>query len=188
MRFTFSLALCLFAAGLVRGGQILVNPGFESGALGPWAEGTVFSGSEAWNVTNAVAHSGSFSATDVGNRQLRQNFAAVAGSTITDISFWAEHPDASVNALAFDLYYSDSTSNEFAVNTSGTGWNFFDVFVDLNTTKSLTGFAVFGNGLGRTYFDDASITTSASPEPASLLFMGTGVIGLLALRRLRKSE
>ena len=39
--------------------NILVNPGFETGALGPWFQDRVVTlGGEDWNVTSADAHSG----------------------------------------------------------------------------------------------------------------------------------
>src|SRR5205085_1450320 len=61
--------------------NILANPGFESGALAPWFQSSDFCSSPApcenWNVTNSDAHSGTFSATDVGNKEIRQNFAAI---------------------------------------------------------------------------------------------------------------
>jgi hypothetical protein len=104
------LGLGVLCLGQAQAAQILSNPGFESGSLSPWFQDRDFGGVEAWNVTSSDAHSGTFSATDVGNKEIRQNFAAIPTSLITDISFWAKHPDASVTALFVDLFYSDSTA------------------------------------------------------------------------------
>ena len=189
-----ALALTLPLASSQARADVLVNGGFETGSLGPWVVGRNFGASEDWNVTSTVAHSGTFSATDVGNEELRQNFAATPTSSILDVSFWAEHPDANVNALAVDLYYSDGTDNEFLVNTTGTGWNFFDVTSHLTAGLSLTGFSVFGNSAGRTYFDDASITTAVSsvPEPGSFALGGVALgayfLASVARRRMVRSR
>jgi hypothetical protein len=47
--------------------DLLVNGGFETGALTPWFQARNFGGTENWNVTSAVSHSGTFSATNVEN-------------------------------------------------------------------------------------------------------------------------
>jgi hypothetical protein len=166
--------------GAAKGSQILSNPGFESGSLSPWVEGRSFGGT-AWTISSTNCHSGSFCATNNGNNELEQTFAPVAVGSITDISFWALHTSASVNALAVDLLYSGGGDDEFIVNTSGTGWNFFDVFADLRSSGSLVGIGMFGNSGGVSFLDDASVTTSA-PEPASSIFLLLG-LGVLAAAR-----
>jgi hypothetical protein len=164
-------------------GEVLTNPGFETGSLAPWVVGRTFGTiTENWNVTSAVSHSGTDSATDVGNEELKQTFAGVLVSSITQVSFWAEHPSSTVNAVAYDFFYSDSTDVENIVNTTGTGFNFFDVTSQLSAGKTLVGFSVFGNSGGRTYVDDLNITTT--PEPNSLLLIAGSAVWLFTRRRL----
>ena len=70
------------------GANVLSNPGFESGVLSPWYQ---YSGSAIgtdWYVTSAESHTGTYCATDVGSKGLRQDFAAIPTNTITEASFW----------------------------------------------------------------------------------------------------
>jgi hypothetical protein len=188
----FMRQICSVAAvlGLMVGGagqakadlEILSNGGFESGALSPWSIGRSFgTPGENWNVESSFVHSGSFAATDVGNEELKQTFAPVAVSTITQVSFWAAHSPGSVTALAYDLFYSDGTDSEFSVNTTGTAFNFFDVTSSLAAGKNLTGFSVFGNSGGTTYLDDASITTASVAVPELSTLISSGIAGLMCI-------
>ena len=173
--------------------NILDNPGFETGTLSPWYVGDNVSGGTVWSVTDADSHSGTYSAEDTGNIELRQDFAGVLGSSIGEVSFWAEHPIQGTNAdLAFDFYYSDSTSAEFLVDLSGTDWNFFNVTAQLDPTKTLTGFSIFGNGTGDnpvTRADDFTIDVPSVPEPATwaMMILGFGLTGFAMRRRRRVS-
>src|SRR5262249_14707696 len=132
-------AICFVAQA--QAAPVLVNGGFETGALSPWFQDRG-NGSEDWHVTSASAHSGTFSATDVGNIDLRQDFAPVLTSTITEVSFWARHPDPAVTDLAIQFFYSDATNEQFIVATSGSDWNFFDVTSDLEAGKSLVAISI----------------------------------------------
>lgn len=172
--------------------NIIVNGGFESGALSPWFQANDFGGSENWNVTSADAHTGSFSATDIGNKEIRQNFAPVAVSSITQASFWLKHPSGSNLPAFVTLFYSDSTTTGFTVNTAGVGWEQFDVLGNLAAGKMLSGFSVFGYSGGaepnRTYLDDVVFSTdNVVPEPATwaMMIAGFGLAGAVSRRRAR---
>jgi hypothetical protein len=173
--------------------NVLSNAGFESGSLSPWFQDHSFSSGTDWFVTNADSHSGTYSAEDTGNKELRQNFAGIAGSSITQFSFWAEHPvEGTASLLAYDFFYSDSTSAEFLVDTVGTGWTLFDVLANLNTSKTLVGFSIYGNSYPGdiTRVDDFVINVGgAVPEPASwaMMLLGFAAIGM-AVRRRRGAE
>lgn len=181
------LSIYLLACGAAQAGQILTNPGFETGSLTPWTNDTRYGTGVNWAITSTGCHSGSYCAVDTGNIGLEQTFSPVADSTITDISFWALHPNSGVTALAVDLFYVGGGDDEFIVDTSGTGWNFFDVFADLRPTGSLDGIEIFGNTGGVSMADDFSITasTATTPEPATfgLFFVGLATMAMAARRR-----
>ena len=77
-----------------------------------------------------------------------------------------------LSSLAFDLFYTDGTDNEFFVNTTDMNWDFFNVTSDLSAGKILDGLSIFGNSGGTTFVDDFVVdTTTALPEPASLALL-----------------
>jgi PEP-CTERM motif len=179
------LSALVLAGSAARADQILINPGFETGSLSPWVNGRDFGGTVPWAITSTDCHSGSFCAEDTGNIELEQTFSAVSTSSITDVAFWAEHPDASVTALAVEFFYQGGGDDQFIVNTTGTGWNSFDVTADLRSGAQLVGFSIFGNSAGVTLADDFSITanTTATPEPSSALLLAAGLALAVGFRR-----
>jgi hypothetical protein len=177
--------------------NILVNPGFESGALAPWFQDRSFSGGENWNVTTVTPHTGSFAATDTGNKELKQTFSPTTTSQIDQVSLWAKHDNLTGRELFVDFFYSDGTDQGFTVSTTDLSYDFFNVTSDLATGKLLDGISVFGNsspgpdpsGFTRTWVDDFIIDVAAVPEPASLGLLVTGLVCLeLARRRKRQRQ
>jgi PEP-CTERM motif len=167
--------------------NVLVNPGFESGALTPWFNSDDLCSGCTWSVTSADAHSGTFSAQVAGNRLIEQDFAAISTSSITEASLWLRMPETGFAFVFFK--YSDSTTGGTTVSPTAT-WTKFNETSFLAAGKSLTGFGVYGcsgcAGAGITRADDFIVNTGAAavPEPSTFLLLGFGVaaLGLLKSR------
>lgn len=140
--------------------NILVNPGFETGELDPWTTNN-------WTVTNNDAHSGVYSAFDVGNYWIRQDFAPIDVNQITSISTWHRQPDIAISAI--DFFYSSTDYDEFLVFLSTPNWEFFDVTSQLRPSGMLQAIRIYGysgGGSQQTYLDDITIETEGG-TPAS---------------------
>ncbi len=177
-----SLTLLALAIGAppqnTEAGEILINPGFETGSLGPW-----FADFGSPVVTTDEAHTGLFSVAAFGDESIRQNFAPVATADISVVSFWVKRLDGPFDQYSF--YYDDATSEDLLVSGSSDDWTFFDVTAELDAGKNLIGFSIFGTTSGPAYLDDFSIqSTGVIPEPSSAILAGVGVLSLaLAARR-----
>jgi len=161
--------------------NILVNPGYETGVLNPWSQISDLGGPTNWTVTNTEAHTGTYSATDQGNKLVAQYFTPVPTSDISLASVWVKNPNSLYNAIY--LEYSDSTYNSGLFATTGS-WQYVDFTSWLASGKSLTAVGVWGYVAGgtdeRTYVDDWVV--DAVPEPASLTLLA---MALLVGRRRR---
>ena len=69
-----------------------------------------FGGDEDWNVTNTDAHSGSFSATDLGNKLIVQEIDPIPTEDILELSLWVKNPEVAINAFFFA--YSDGSDEQ----------------------------------------------------------------------------
>ena len=181
---TFLIVCLTLLAANGFAGNVLVNPGFETGTLPPWLNTFDFCSGCTWAVTSADSNSGLYSAFVGGNRALEQDFAAIADPSITEASLWLKMPDTGIAAVYF--LYSDATYSQNIVSVGNT-WTQFDVTSFLDPTKSLVAFGVFGctgcPGLSETFADD--FVVNVVPEPGSMILLGTGLIGAAGVARRR---
>jgi hypothetical protein len=179
----FAIAVTFGIAGSSLAMNLVSNSGFESGVLSPWVQDSNFApADEDWNVTNADSFTGSFSATDVGDKGLFQGFTVPNKFHITDVSFAIRNLDGSLNA--YDLIYSDSTKGTFLYFPTDGNWHVVDVTANVDTTKVLSGIRIFGVSGGdtqRTFVDDVQV--DAVPEPATMAALGVGAMAFLRRRR-----
>jgi hypothetical protein len=161
---------------------IILNGSFETDALSPWVQDQ---GSGNWSITSGHAQSGSYSASDQGNAELKQSFTPVPDSTIASLSFWLEHPAAGVTTNAVVFYYSDGTTAVNDVTTTNMSFDFFDVTSLLNASKSLDAIGIWGTSSGVTYLDTVSLTlgTTSLPEVPALLMLAGPLVVVGVLRR-----
>jgi hypothetical protein len=132
--------------------QVLSNDGFESGSLPPWT-------TNGWSATTADAHSGSYSATDVGNYWIMQSFTPIDVNQVNSVGFWSRQPEVAIQAV--DFFYGAADYDEFLIFPLST-WSYFDVTANLRAAGNLEAIRIWGYSGGgpdedRTYIDDALV-------------------------------
>ena len=175
------LVFGVIALGSQSFANILVNPGFETGDLTGWT-------TTGYTATNNDSHTGSWSAISFGNVFVEQDFAGVAGSSITEVSAWVKQPSLTGYFFAFDTLYSDSSFDETLGSGADTGtWTKFDFTSLVNTSKTVTGIRGWGYSAGGTnditLYDDFVVNANTVPEPASMAALGLGALALVRKRR-----
>jgi hypothetical protein len=173
-RITFvAIAGAVFCAN-VNAVNILVNPGFETGSLAPW-----FANAGAPTVSNADPHSGTFSAAALGGDSIRQNFAPIPNTDITEVSVWIKRPPFQFSQYSF--HYSDNTSSTHLIQGTSSIYDQFFLTSNLTPGKSLAGFSIFGTSPGPAFMDDFVI--DVIPEPSGAILAIGAVIGATIARR-----
>ncbi|MHC4945003.1 MAG: hypothetical protein ACYTG7_18465 [Planctomycetota bacterium] len=165
--------------GAPSNGEVLENPGFETGSLDPWY-------SSQWFVTKEDPHSGSYCATDEGNYWIRQDFDDIKAEDVLSITLWSRQPEEAIQAV--DLMYKDGTYFEDIIWPTS-NWGFFDVTSWLTPGKTLVGIRIWGYSGGGgapdiSFIDDISIMTEGDksldvePDEVSAYYGGKFIFTL----------
>jgi hypothetical protein len=186
------------AAVQARAGNIVADPGFESGipssypgAMGDgWVvtagTGAICNNSGAGCGSAGFAHTGvQMAFLDWSNtvNTITQDLTTVMGQTYT-ISYWVADEHANFLQVTFG---GSTLFNGTAPGMGATASDYVRYTFTSNATSTSTVLAFSGQrstGKGGTLLDDVSVTPGAVPEPATWLLTSVALFGLRALRRL----
>ncbi len=194
-----TLAVALLA-GTSAWGQVVTNPGFETGTLPPWSA-TYAGGSSNSSVSasqgSVTPHSGSYLGwgyDNDGTGRLSQNISTVAGATYS-LSVWVAQSNPNAANAASIRLGAANTPVSCALGAAGVWTQCTGSFTVAGTSERLDLQFATVAGSGAIAFDDVTVTQTAAPaaavQPVPTLSEWTllavaAAAGGLGMRRLRR--
>ena len=197
--------LCLgvaIVAPTVLFGNLITNPGFELGVSTVPADWTVqpaVDDTDPWARNTTNFHSGAYSIANgcevvdgvpdcLGSSYFEQNVATLNGESYT-LLFWADADrdlagqPLTPNGLA--VYWGGGAPVLTLADIGAGGWQQYEV-AGLVATSNQMGLRFGGrDDPARIYVDDIQVIADALPEPGALILLGSGLLALAGIRRLR---
>lgn len=123
------------------------------------------------------------------NSSMFQTIATTAGSKY-DLSFWySPRPDNAPESNTIEVYFNGKLLESMTGFSAGsTSWKEHTYLVTAIADTSILKFAAAGNNdtLGG-YIDNVSMVPTPTPIPAAIWLFGSGIAGIAAARRRKKT-
>lgn len=191
------LAFLMVVSGTASAAQLLTNPGFEAGDLSGWTKsyGDI-------TPTEANIREGNYAARCWWDGNLNQRVPIIPGTAYT-LTASAYIPSGGVGSwgsyVGLDWLRADGTKIE------GTGWSYapqndtrgvwhdYSSGAQIAPVNAYYGAATLGTWQSNatpanpTDFDNFALNGQPIPEPASMLLLGSGLVGLFGVTRKKRS-
>jgi len=185
----FAVLLVSFVVAPCGAAELVQNGGFETGNFSFWTITPASSGS-LFGVSTTDPHTGLyaayFGAVGTQDDSISQTLATVAGQPYS-ISFWLAHP---YTTTANDFHVFWDGGQVFSTNGAANfGYTEFSTTQTASTSSTVIRFSGLENP-AYFYLDDVSVTGPAPsvPEPLSLLFLGTGLVGIAVIKKNNRKD
>jgi hypothetical protein len=170
-------------------GNLVVNCGFETGNFTGWTTVPASAGSDFFVSTNdprTGSFDAEFGAVSGLNDVIFQDIATTPG-VVYSFTFWLDSSVTDVHSQ----FFADFGPNDSVVLTGGfANQGYLQLVTFVDTASSSSTRIEFGghNHPDFYHLDDISVvpeSVATTPDPSSILLLGSGLIGLASLRRRR---